>query len=922
MALKSDILRDTDTFYDIESLHDIFTQVTFTPGFNMINIFIHTEPGSNAEKFMQQPNAEDLVLKRIEEVNHLYLTQNDIQLKINNLDKWSYQMRKDLMNETFQARMFGFNSHHYDEPMLAYLIYNTSKDDNIINLPKPSELRKFSDSLINGNNRYDAFGKDYMLKSFFQNNMLWTDDNKFIDIKDLNEKMRYTSLKRLSAQAGLTIKESSKLSGDNAYMTSLDDIAELLAYNTVDTINTYRIFTFNEYLAPFTQRSDLLERFKENYNGRLSSDSTSAKFIERVIVPVKGTHETEEALTDNDTINVFYPININHNESLINALNHIQENKLDEKQANQYLIDIFDLNENTPRYRYNKERHHIEEDLLEMAKEDYDFPENIYEMYKHVRGCKNLDEAKTKLYDLNLIEKVNGSLSISKNAFVRNSNSYITYSIGGCHGEYADREAYIKYYNEKMKENKEVISFNETLQLLQTDFGNEKTNATEYLMTKKNKTTPSKFEHLKHKDFVTGSYKNGAKWKQPKKEKTSIQINKEMKKFAKTVYGENIGHGDVDSLYPTLMKNLGMFSKVLKDGTIHDPYSELLEERLALKEKLGQVPKHEWTDKEKDMDRLQKLNKLLLNAASGVADASFKNNIRVNNKTTGMRICGQIILSCLVFKLTDAGSTALSTNTDGVYFTPLDEDTTKEIFETWCDYFNINATPEIIDLFVSKDSNNRLEVNDGFIEGAAGSTISLYKGTTLSSSINNPIIRDNALLDYLKNYKNPLESFDRDYIKERIQNIIAWGKGNDVSKTLELFQWFFVSNPSKNSFMTPIDINTNEIIEPGKTYRGFIVKESNVNMRKLTLTKENKNTDETAKAVAEKNHLINEKNKKNHIKFNKVTNLPEDNRVEIHQESLDEIPASILDNLDLDVYIDVIEASWHTWADNHVVINK
>ena len=72
-----------------------------------------------------------------------------------------------------------------------------------------------------------------------------------------------------------------------------------------------------------------------------------------------------------------------------------------------------------------------------------------------------------------------------------------------------------------------------------------------------------------------------------------------MKKFAKTIYAENIGHGDVDSLYPTLMTNLGMFSKVLSDGTIHDPYAELLHERLALKAELEAVPKSEWTEREK-----------------------------------------------------------------------------------------------------------------------------------------------------------------------------------------------------------------------------------------------------------------------------------------------------------------------------------
>lgn len=916
--MTTDILRKNDSFYDIESLHDIYTKVVVTPHQRAITLFIHTEPGSDAERFMQEPHAEEQIIKRVKKLNHNFINKHHMSIHISNLTNWSIMMRQTLSNnEPSPARMFGFNSHAYDEPMLAYLIEKTNVNNKTI--PTPSELRNFSDRLIHHKYPSGAFGHDYELKNFFNYKMRYTDYKDFIDIKDLNESMKYVSLKRLSGQAGLRIKESSKLSGENAYMSSLDDICELVGYNAVDTINTYLLFKTNAYMTPFKQRSDLLERFKDNYINKLAPDSTSAKFIEHVIVPAKKDSRTEASLIDNPTINVFYPIHVDEKHPLHQYLTHIKEARLSEKEANDYLITMLQLDKETPRYRYNKDRTRIEEDLLEMIKEDYDLPDDIYQMYDCVRGSRNVDEAKTKLEKNGVIERVNGHLSISKNQIIRNSNSYITFSIGGCHGEYLDKKAYLKYYDETLEKNKQIDAFNQQLHVLQDYYGNDKEGATTYLMTKKEETTPSQFEHLKHKDYVNGSYKNGAEWKKNKKVKSMTKLNKEMKKFAKTVYLEKAGHGDVKSLYPTLMTNLGMFSKVLDDGSIYDPYAELLNERLALKAKIEQIPKDQWTNKEKDMNRLQKLNKLLLNAASGVADASFDNNVRVNNKAIGMRVCGQLILSCLVYDLTDAGSTALSTNTDGVYFTPLDKNVTQNIFNQWCKYFNIDATPEIIDLFITKDSNNRIEVNGNSIE-AAGSTISLYQGASLSNNINMPVIRDNALVDYLKNYKQPLKSFDETYIKNRMKDMIAWGKTHAPTKTLEFFQWFFVSNPGKNSFMTPIDTYTDEIVEAGKTFRAFIVKESPITMKCIKLTKQNKNTDTYAKQIAENNGFINDRNKNNHIKFGKINNLPEDNCIEVHQEPLDEINISVLDNLDLDTYVDVVRKSWETWSKNHVIM--
>lgn len=951
-------------FYDMEVLKNILTFVTYNRETKHFNIYVETENGGkdqslNITEFWNSDYCEDrngnpvsvkdIVLEHFYYINREFIDHVGATYAYGDYKEYIQSINETPQNDNAPIR-FGFNSSNYDLPMIAY---TASKPPTAH--PDTPMLRSMSDNIINHKRVWDAFGNDSIFKNKYQQLRY---SNKFIDIQALNESMSMVSLKRLSAQAGYNIIESDRLSGDNAFVETLQHICDLVGYNGNDVIVTHNLFHENEYIGPFTTKTELLENYPDNYKSMLAADATSAKFVEHIIVPKEKHRTMETPLKDDPRINFFYPMNMElHpelNELLIQyksaaetlhnnyktALEQQPENEQDitdtYKRTKQEYINVlneqidgnFNALREHKRYRFNDELDQMEEDVLEHLKDEYGIPDKIYNLYAGIRGQVSLDEAKENLYRNGVIPR--GS-SIAIHIPIRKSNAYVTFSIGGAHGEYFSYEEWEKFERDLIEQNEELEAFNETLRELQEHYGATDDGATEYLMTKKNKTTLPKYSMFDHKTFVTGSYKNGATWKAPKKLKV-LDDPKNIKKFAKTVYVENVGHADVDSLYPTLLKNLKVFMQYDDDGNIIDRYGEILIERLRLKNLLPE-DKSTWTSEHKAIDRAQKRLKLLLNSASGVADAAFDNNVRVNNKTLKMRICGQLILASVVYDLTDAGATVVSTNTDGVYFTDmLDKwDDVERIINKWTSYFSIGATPETVDLFISKDSNNRLEVNNNKISSAAGGTIASYEGINFSKALSKPVIADFLLVDQLKNRDNPLDHYDKDRAIALMQQMIngvksgtiknIYGKNRGeimtVADLLMWFQWIFSSNPSKKNFFVPYDSGTLEIKAVGKVHRGFAVKEGNTRMSLITMNKTNKETHPLAEKLAHDLQVAHLKDKGNHISFKKHAYLPLDNRIEHHNESVSQIDPTILDRLDLEVYANIAEELWGTWSKSY-----
>ena len=104
--------------------------------------------------------------------------------------------------------------------------------------------------------------------------------------------------------------------------------------------------------------------------------------------------------------------------------------------------------------------------------------------------------------------------------------------------------------------------------------------------------------------------------------------------------------------------------------------------------------------------------------------------------------------------------------------------------------------------------------------------------------------------------------------------------------------------------------------------RFFLVKESDYVLAKYVVNKQNKEEDPAIRQLLiDLGHVT--ENTPGNANIRKPSYLSIDfseNKIEVHQESLDEISIDILDNLDLDKYIDIAEEVWSTWSNSYVEI--
>lgn len=520
-------------------------------------------------------------------------------------------------------------------------------------------------------------------------------------------------------------------------------------------------------------------------------------------------------------------------------------NKLDKKWT-QYLQTLPEFKPKLSRWaepgdkpiqRFRVRYGEIQEDLLEkMAHSFKKFPKETYQLYNVFRNSKstydefgnivktardNAIEAYVKKYSLG-IDHLNRAIppkhvhfkyrkdksvkGISVIVQVPNQPMCLVYSIGGVHGEVIKQDYYEKHA-------KAVDFYNNALQKIQsiypdaTDLVKAIMNQTLdprllWLKTDSALTYHRKADFSNFQGFITLSHFN-------KKDIANHTIKAKYKKFYKEINPKDYVipidmtdpvHVDVDSLYPSLIINLHLFStwltkyyeanneefeKTHKRGHWDDLYAVLRAERVRLKKTALSVPKAEWKEKQFHQWQIQLIDKLILNSASGIADGSRDTNVRINNKAASMRIMGQLALTYLVYSVEPKGAYSVSTNTDGVYLTSRDpkfsEKEIHEEIENWKYYFHLGATPEIMVRFISKDANNRFEqgMTDGKVDRGtpAGGTIGNAFGANANKKMSQPFVIDSAIVHYFKTHKNICTTYDidtksiYDYLKKQ-QDII------------------------------------------------------------------------------------------------------------------------------------------------------
>lgn len=469
------------TFYDIESLANVFTLCAFTPRTNALDVFWLVEPGSDLDVQIKAAGGIDVptAARTILDANPAYtgrpkITFYDLSYHDNNIAmaKMFGLCDADSVNDPASPSRYdeslrllcdtdprydpidkhpylaGYNSYNYDTTMLAvYLMeaFATVAVGRDFVPVSPKKMRDHNDQLFT-----EAF-KSYMPKYLTQGMVAdgdgWNsvankirsgmiDSGRHIDIARLNEKQQRVGLKRLLGMLGRQILESDKLGGHNAVVKSTQDLFELLAYNVSDVVNLHHLSQHPLYSGAFDLKKGLLDEYPETVydkkygtqlpdvrpsrvrRGRLAPDSTSAKFVALALSPYGN-------LPDIEAVSFDYPSEHVAKERGIERVNVLEESKkfFYDNVADEEARRQFDLV-----YDYYKS----------IEGKNFNASDSYNELYAKKNGGPN------KVKPLSLLADVPKSPNNLPYFYPDGSASscFATFSTGGIHGAEADLNAF------------------------------------------------------------------------------------------------------------------------------------------------------------------------------------------------------------------------------------------------------------------------------------------------------------------------------------------------------------------------------------------------------------------------------------------------------------------------------------------------
>ncbi|PUB32519.1 hypothetical protein C8K30_1011045 [Promicromonospora sp. AC04] len=325
------------TFYDIESLSDVFTLCAYTPepdsAVDGLEIFFLADDAQLADAVDPQALYEVVVrsnpgLPPVSvqlwnlrgERGNLRLAElvglSDAEQVTDTSSPSAYPayLRPvcdtdpgyDPIKHPFLA---GYNSMNYDTVMLALYLHEA--------FPAPHSDRLFQPATARGmrehNDRLFAEHNDYMPgylgwdgpAARIRRAMLHS--GRHLDVARLNEQQFKVSLKRLLGMLGGQIKESDKLSHDTS-IRSLEELYELLAYNVSDCLGLAQLSHHPVYASSFDLKAGLIAQYGETVyaqdgtirRDRLTIDASSAKFVGRILAPYT-------PLNDIEAVSFLYP---------------------------------------------------------------------------------------------------------------------------------------------------------------------------------------------------------------------------------------------------------------------------------------------------------------------------------------------------------------------------------------------------------------------------------------------------------------------------------------------------------------------------------------------------------------------------------------------------------------------------------------
>jgi hypothetical protein len=900
-------------------------------------------------------------------------------------------------DENKHGYRFGYNSTKYDLTILAYLLsemhdchFRSDCTNRLVkwnsNVPFTAKmLRDFNDELFESDwksrmdmrlahvpgTHPDAFG-DFTKPGWILRKS-WLLSGRYIDVARLNEKLQKVGLKRLLAMLGLQIMESDKLE-NNTKINNLEEFADLLAYNISDVVNLQLLFEHKVYQNSFNVRGQLLKTYPQTVYGqkkgdpengrempvddgnytnirkdRLARDSTSAKFVEFALAPYK-------PIKDIPTVSFMYP---------------------SELEAKKLGIERTDILEDTRKFF----EENVTADPNHQAHKDF---MEVYNFYDRIRGHNfneskayqqhygsGAQEPKTNHYIKQLMATYNTNLFYhhkDENGKVYRSSCLANFSIGGIHGAEVNTTLFdqemAEYQNERT-----VQDYVEGLYESATEALNGPTYIslpTDLPLTDRIKNKVRGDGTIKIRDFAkSGSTKKKAIWRDVpkvslfKKNPSGSWHVQDKYKFVSV--GES-HHEDFTSYYPLLLSRLSVFINPSyhgydENGNPADPYYEMFEERSVKKKEAKDMSLPEPVRELADIE--QESRKLLINTASGAGDATYNNNIRANNAVISMRIIGQLFAWRIGQAQTLKGARVPSTNTDGLYTMDISAELNDRILEDVSKDMYIGIEPERLDRFVSKDSNNRLEVYKGKITSAKGGALNSWGGPQPTQSLDHAAIIDHILAKYLADprLENPANhTFDREHaekmFREFIQDHIQKGTPQDA---LKFFQWVIASSTGSHRYhyLKAINKHTGEttiknlqhynriflIKDEGEAFRQEIHLAARRAIDKKKWDKREKeyrdgdrmrhdlweHDDDALDILAQNGLDLREYSQnpasphhKEEAKTVKIRTMPANQHIGIYNQSIVDLPNDIalqmLRVLDLDAYTDILEQTFQSWC--------
>ena len=648
----------------------------------------------------------------------------------------------------------GYNSLQYDTTMMAVfaadamLPYHeaTTASGQVVRRPwttaSAARLRQDNDNLFS--EQFKSYMPRYLVEGpramgqryASQVNRIrqaMISSGRYIDVSLFNEKQSRVSQKRLSGMLGHQILESDKLSGQRIRIENPQELMELLAYNVSDVVNLSALFASPSYGPNFDTRAALMSEYPETVyqqrpgtqqpwvspervrRDRLNPDSSSAKFVAKVLAPYA-------ELDDIEFVDFRYP----HPK--------IAQAKGIER------VDVLDFARDFFFARVHDE--HARSRIQE-----------VYDYYDQIRG-KNFNQSEGYMdtwghpaHELNQIPK--GRLNVPY--FYEDgstSTCFVTFSTGGIHGAELDVAA----FEADLAEHRRLLAVHDEARRVYPDPADFRR-----ALDKELKMVPMPSGALaKLSDHMSNQTIKNAAWKERSVLEAKAPVlfndkpdgsNSVNTKYVFTSVGRS-NHEDFTSYYPNMLRNMMAFDN--PDLGV-DRYARLLEQKSelgALMDNPSLTPEERLVLKVK-----REGTKLMLNAASGAGDANHRTNIRMNNTIISMRIIGQLFSWVIGQAQTFAGARVVSTNTDGLY-TILEEGLNNEILARESARINVEIEPEPL-LLVSKDSNNRLELGPAKktrvleVKGASGSSLACQARPSPNYSLAHPAAIDNVVTRYL-----------------------------------------------------------------------------------------------------------------------------------------------------------------------------